>query len=148
MGTDKAVIPDDGSVENYCSHADQALIPDGAGMDDGPVADGHSTSNGGPKVGRHMDDGVVLNVAFFTDDDGGYIPAERGCRPDTGPWPDAYGACNKRAWRDKGAWGNNRLASEVLPHKGCEITGVIGVGELGCGMSIHEGFLTIMQNGC
>ena len=67
LGTDEAVVPDDGTVENDRTHADEAVVTDRAGVDDGGVSHRHAAADGRAEVCRDMDDGIVLNVALLAD---------------------------------------------------------------------------------
>jgi hypothetical protein len=50
IGADNAPGADSGAVEECRAHADQAFVPDGAGVNDGGMADGAPASDHGGKI--------------------------------------------------------------------------------------------------
>jgi hypothetical protein len=56
-------------IENHRIDPDQAVVTHLAPMNDGVVADGHATTEDQADAGIGMQQGSVLNVGLFTDDD-------------------------------------------------------------------------------
>ena len=59
----------DRAVEDDRAHADEHLVLDGAGMEDGGVADGDQFTHVAAEVVGEVDDGVVLDIGARADND-------------------------------------------------------------------------------
>lgn len=84
----QAVIGDDSPVQDDRPHADEGVVADFAGVEDGPVADRDVIADDGRGVVVHVDDTVILDVGILADDDVGDIGPEHGVKPDAGPLLD------------------------------------------------------------
>ena len=81
---DNGLRPNQRTIQNRRSHPDEAFVLNGAGVDDGGVTDGDVASEDARKIIGEMQDGVVLNVGVFADDDAVDVAAEDGVIPNTG----------------------------------------------------------------
>ncbi len=83
-GSDKAIFADNRIVHDYRTHAYDAIVTDGAPVDNRAVPHGDVLSYHGGGIVRHMNDDVVLNVGSFADDDFVMVSS---CN-DSGPYGD------------------------------------------------------------
>lgn len=87
-GRHQAVIGDYGPVQDDRPHADEGVVANFAGVEDGPVANRDVIADYGRGVVVHVDDTVILDVGILADDDVGDISPEHGVKPDAGPLLD------------------------------------------------------------
>jgi len=112
VGSDDAMFADLGAVQNGRAHADEALITDSAGMDDGGMANGDPIAqNAGMFIGK-MKDGVVLDVGVVSDNDAVDVAAQDGVIPNAGVIAESDVAENDGAARDVNAFAKRRLAAQ------------------------------------
>lgn len=117
VGTDEALLADDGSVEEGGAHAHEAFVAHGAGMDVGGVADGDAAADDAWEVIGEVEDGVILDVGLLADLDAVDIPAQDGSVPDAGSVPegdvaeDDGGACDIDMGAE--AWGGAEMPVEL-----------------------------------
>ena len=69
-------------VEQHRAHADQAVIADGAAVQHDHVADGDALADADDDAAIGVDDGPVLDIAVFADDNLVRIAAYRAVPPD------------------------------------------------------------------
>lgn len=82
-GADDRSFAYDRLVENDGAHADKAQILDGAGMDDGPMADCDVVADDARRfTGGNMDRTVVLDISAVADPDVVNIAANHCVKPD------------------------------------------------------------------
>ena len=62
----------------------KTFVADGAGVDDGGVADGDVIADDAGVVIGEVEDGVVLNLRVMADDDAVDVAAQNGVIPDAG----------------------------------------------------------------
>lgn len=82
IGPDDRLGTDVGAIEDCRSHADEDIIRNGAGMDDGGVTYGDIIADHAGKIVGEMDDGVVLDVRVVANHDAIDITAKYRVIPD------------------------------------------------------------------
>ena len=103
------MVADGCAIENSRAHADEGFVADGAGVDDGGVADSDVVADdAGIFIGK-VEDGVVLNVGVVTDDDTVDVAASDGVVPDAGVVADGDVAENDRASGDVNIFAESRF---------------------------------------
>lgn len=86
---DEGVRADDGlsadncAIENGGTHADEALVLDGAGVDNGGMPNRHITPKDAGEMIRKVQNGVILNVGVFADNNAIDIAPQNGVIPNT-----------------------------------------------------------------
>src|SRR5260370_1395968 len=79
---DDGARADFGAVENDRAHANKDFIVDLAGVNDSAVANGDKLAYTGRITGIDMDDGIVLDIGTWSDDDAVNVAAQDGAGPD------------------------------------------------------------------
>ena len=81
---DDGLSADDCAVENHRAHAYQHFVADGAGVDNGAVANGDPVADEARKIVRKVQHGVVLDVRVVADDDAVDVAAQHRAIPNAG----------------------------------------------------------------
>ncbi len=79
---DDATLADDGAVEDRGAHANEALVFDRAGVEDGAVTDGYELADAHRQIVGEMDDASVLDVGALADIDEVDVATQDGGGPD------------------------------------------------------------------
>ena len=82
VGTDDAAFSDDRAVQNCRTHADEAFVLDGAGVQNRAMTDGNIFSHDHWQIVREMNDRSILDVRPFADFDIIDVAAQNGGGPD------------------------------------------------------------------
>src|SRR5688572_5355515 len=102
VGAHDAMVTDDSTIENRRPHADQALVANRAGVDDGAVADRRILAHFHAIIVGQMHHGQILHIAALTDLDRMDVTAQYGAIPHTAQWTEGDVAddrgirCHKR----------------------------------------------------
>ena len=109
--------PDADAIEEDRPHADQAVVLDGAAVQDDPMADGDPAPDraGDPRVG--VDHREVLDVRLVADRDPVGVAAEHGVVPDARLDAQVDVAEDDRPGGDEGGW---------VDHGGCPWVHAVG----------------------
>ncbi len=108
-GADDGVMADDGAVHDGGAHAYEAFVFDGAGVDDGRVADGDVLADEDGEVVGEVDDGAVLHVGAVAYPDVVDISAQDAAGPDAGLLSEAHVADEGGLGGDVGGGGDLRV---------------------------------------
>jgi len=82
-GSNQCALPNDNTVQNNRTDADEASILQTGAMDYGAMADGHFRTDVHRLTGIAMQDGPILNIAVRADSDLAQISTDNRC------WPEA-----------------------------------------------------------
>ncbi len=102
-------------------HADEDFIGDGAGVQDGFVADGDEFADKRGEVVGEMNDAAILDVRARADDDAIDVRPEDRLEPHARLFPKRHIADDRRIRRDEGRGVNLRFCGEIAVHALLEI---------------------------
>ena len=94
---DERLLADHGAVKNGRSHANQNLIANRAGVNDGDMANSDVIAYDAGEIVRQMQDGIVLDVCMVADNNAVEVTPEHGVVPDAGVMTERDVAQHHRA---------------------------------------------------
>ena len=97
-------VADPDAVEQDAAHADQALVLDGAAMQDHPVPHADPPADDARHVVVHVHDGAVLQIGLGADHDGRHVAAQHRAVPDARVLAERHVAHHGGAGGDEGGW--------------------------------------------
>ena len=87
---DERLLADHCAVKDDRTHANQYLVANRAGVNDGTMTNGNIMAHDTEAVVRQVQDGVVLDVRVVADDDAIEVTTEHGVAPDAGVMPERH----------------------------------------------------------
>lgn len=89
-------------IKNDRAHADEGLVVDGAGVDNGAVPDCHTLAENDRKIIGEVKDGVILNVRLRSHDNAVDIAAQDRAEPNARFFAQGDLAYHSGRWNDEG----------------------------------------------
>src|SRR6516165_10861554 len=83
-GADQAIVPDPRAIEQNCAHADQAVGPNHAAMQDNIMTDHAIRPDRHREAGIGVQSGIVLNLRALAELDPFVVAAQDRAKPDAG----------------------------------------------------------------